>query len=187
MLNIGQYTSDAPSLKRPRDMGEAPNPSEGLTVSDGSEASPGVRPDAGTSRKNPLSVTQQIQALEFSVRKTDHLFSLPLHTADLGRLPIYGSFDYNFTFQPNDIRSQSSFHMDSQYDQLEPIEPEFRIDAFEAPSATGHSPLGFGISERTLTFLMQVQKSPHRSVERRPAERRYRWTPHSIFHQALSA
>ncbi|KAJ7671998.1 fungal-specific transcription factor domain-containing protein [Mycena rosella] len=138
MLNIGKYTSDVPSLKRPRDTGEVPNPSEGFTVSDGSEASPGVRPNTGTSRADDFPVAQQIQALEISVQETDHLFSLPLHTADLGRLPIYDSdsFEYNFTFQSSDIRSQSSFHMDSRSNQLGPIEPEF-FDAFEAPSATG--------------------------------------------------
>ncbi|KAJ7672018.1 fungal-specific transcription factor domain-containing protein [Mycena rosella] len=135
MLNIGKYTSDA-SLKRPRDTGEAPNPSEGFTVSDGSEASSGARPNTGTSRINALSVAQQIQALELSVQETDHLFALPLHTADLGRLPIYDSFDYNFTFQLSDILSQSSLHMDPRSNQLGSIEPEF-LDAFEAPSATG--------------------------------------------------
>ncbi|KAJ7652633.1 fungal-specific transcription factor domain-containing protein [Mycena rosella] len=182
MLNSGKYTSDAPSLKRPRDTGETPNPSEGFTVSDGSEASPGVRPNAGTSRANALSVAQQIQAL--SIQETDPLFSLPLHTADLGRLPIYDSFDYNFTSQLSDIRSQSSFHMDPRSNQLGSIEPEF-LDAFEAPSATGHSPPGFEISERALTFLMQIRNSPHRRVEGHLAERRCRWITHSISHQAM--
>ncbi|KAJ7696792.1 fungal-specific transcription factor domain-containing protein [Mycena rosella] len=133
MLNIGKQTSDAPSLKRPRDMGEAPDPSEDLTIP---EASPEARPIAGTSRA-ALSVAQQIQALELSVREADQLFSLPLHTEELGRLPIYDSFDYNFTFQSSDIRSQLPSHMDSHYDQpFRPIEPEF-LDAFDAPSAPG--------------------------------------------------
>ncbi|KAJ7696784.1 hypothetical protein B0H17DRAFT_1053049 [Mycena rosella] len=136
MLNIGKYTSDAPSLKRPRDLGEAPDPSEGLTVPNVSEALE-VRPNVGTSTARAFSVAEQLQALELSVRETDHLFSLPLHTADLGRLPIYDSFDYNFTFQSSDIQSQSPSHMDSQYDQpFEPIEPEF-LAAFDVPSATG--------------------------------------------------
>ncbi|KAJ7696760.1 fungal-specific transcription factor domain-containing protein, partial [Mycena rosella] len=62
MLNIGKYTSDRPSLKRPRDTEEASDPSEGLTVSDFSATSPEVRPIAGASRACALSVAQQIQA-----------------------------------------------------------------------------------------------------------------------------
>ncbi|KAJ7696773.1 hypothetical protein B0H17DRAFT_1197881 [Mycena rosella] len=73
-----------------------------------------------------MSVTQQIEALELSIRETDHLFALPLHTEELGRLPIYDSFDYNFTFQSDNNEYQPQSYLDSQYyEGFGPIEREF--------------------------------------------------------------
>ncbi|KAJ7690350.1 fungal-specific transcription factor domain-containing protein [Mycena rosella] len=121
MLNIGKYTSDAPSLKRPRDMEEVEGP---LNISASSSTPLEERSIAGTSRV--MSVDQQIQALELSIQETDHLFPLPLHTEELGCLPIYDSFDHSFTFQSNELQYQSQAHMDLQYEQaFGPIEPEF--------------------------------------------------------------
>ncbi|KAJ6601083.1 fungal-specific transcription factor domain-containing protein [Mycena vulgaris] len=104
MLNMGKYTADVPSLKRPRDLAEV------NTSPDASQAPLEERPIAGSSRV--MSVTQQIQALELSIRETEHLFSLPLRTEELGRLPIYDSFDYQFTFQSSDIHYQPRSHLD---------------------------------------------------------------------------
>ncbi|KAJ7447186.1 fungal-specific transcription factor domain-containing protein [Mycena latifolia] len=137
MLNIGKYTSDIPSLKRPRNM-------EGATtspdISDTSLDPPEDRPIAGTSRA--LSVAQQIAALELSIQETDHLFSLPLRTEELGCLPIYDSFDYQFTFQPNDIHYQPPSHLDSQFNEpFGIIDPDI-LHALHSPSigSTFYSP-----------------------------------------------
>ncbi|KAJ6601051.1 hypothetical protein DFH09DRAFT_1126608 [Mycena vulgaris] len=104
MLNMGKHTADAPSLKRPRDLAEV------TTSSDAPQVPLEERPIAGSSRA--MSVTQQIQALELSIREMEHLFSLLLRTEELGRLPIYDSFDYQSTFQSSDIHYQSrSYHL----------------------------------------------------------------------------
>ncbi|KAJ7447187.1 fungal-specific transcription factor domain-containing protein [Mycena latifolia] len=121
MLNIGKYTSDAPSLKRPRDMEERVTTSP--DVSEVSLGSSENRPIAGTSRA--MSVAQQIKVLELSIQETEHLFSLPLHTEELGRLPIYDSFDYKFTFQSADVQYQPESHLDSQDEMFGPIDLQF--------------------------------------------------------------
>ncbi|KAJ7447185.1 fungal-specific transcription factor domain-containing protein [Mycena latifolia] len=131
MLNIGKYTSDGPSLKRPREMEE-------ITTSHGASevllTHPEEHPVAGTSEV--MFATQQIEALELSIRETDHLFSLPLSTEELGCLPIYDSFDYEFTFQPDDLQHEPQSHLDSQDDEMFGlIDPEFLYG--ESPSAIG--------------------------------------------------
>ncbi|KAJ7447160.1 fungal-specific transcription factor domain-containing protein [Mycena latifolia] len=141
MLNIGKYTSDAPSLKRPRDMEEGATTSP--DVSEVSLDSPENRPIAGTSRA--MSVAQQIKVLELSIQETEHLFSLPLHTEELGRLPIYDSFDYQFTFQSADVQYQYQPQscLDSQDDEIfGPIDPQFLygVDPPSAPGSNFHSP-----------------------------------------------
>ncbi|KAJ6541641.1 fungal-specific transcription factor domain-containing protein, partial [Mycena capillaripes] len=103
MLNLGKHTSYAHSLKRPREMEDDPEPSNG----------PELDPPATTTVGPSTSVAEQIQALERSIQETDHLFSLPLHTEELGRLPIYDSFDYEFTFKSSDIQYPP---LESQYD-----------------------------------------------------------------------
>ncbi|KAJ7610085.1 fungal-specific transcription factor domain-containing protein [Roridomyces roridus] len=42
------------------------------------------------------SVHQQLEQLEQSIRDTDDLFTLPLSTEELGLLPVYQSFDFDF-------------------------------------------------------------------------------------------
>ncbi|KAJ7110773.1 hypothetical protein C8R43DRAFT_1159861 [Mycena crocata] len=84
MLNIGKYTSMAPSLKRTRDAKEVSSSSSSELLLNSAEQ----RPIAGS---RVISATRQIQALELSIQQTDHLFSLPIHTEELGRLPVYNS------------------------------------------------------------------------------------------------
>ncbi|KAJ7447163.1 hypothetical protein FB451DRAFT_1536283 [Mycena latifolia] len=116
MLNIGKYTSDGPSLKQ-------------ILLTQ-----PEERTVVGTSEV--MLAAQQIEVLELSIRETDHLFSLPLSTVELGRLPVYNSFDYEFTFQPDDIQHQPQSHLDSQDDEMfGTIDPEFLYE--ESPSAIG--------------------------------------------------
>ncbi|KAJ7451669.1 fungal-specific transcription factor domain-containing protein [Mycena latifolia] len=133
LLNIGKYTSDGPSLKRPKDMAEGATASPHVSVI---SLDPFVdRPIAGTSRA--MSVARQMEALEISIRETDHLFSLPLRTEELGRLPIYDSFDYQFTFRSDDIQCPPQSHLDFQFDKtIGPAHQEFP-HGFEPPSATG--------------------------------------------------
>ncbi|KAF7347198.1 Fungal-trans domain-containing protein [Mycena venus] len=101
MLNIGKQ-----SLKRPR---EAEEPS----------ASPNVPevtlnlPEASTAGQRMLAVTR-------SVQDSDPLFSLPLLTEELGRLPVYDSFDYEPTFQPNDLHYSPQSYLEAERDLLEP-------------------------------------------------------------------
>ncbi|KAJ7146454.1 fungal-specific transcription factor domain-containing protein [Mycena epipterygia] len=101
MLNLGKYTSDAPSLKRPRDPDEIPPVSPAFINA--------------PEEHGPLSVAEEIQTLQLSVQETDHLFALPLHTEELGRLAVYDSFNYEFPFQPNDIHYQPQSHLPHQY------------------------------------------------------------------------
>jgi hypothetical protein len=91
MLNVGKYTADAASRKRPRDVEvEAPIASE-VVINPAEE-----HPRAGSSES--ISVGQQIQELERSLQETQHLFALPIRTDELGRLPVYDPFQYEFTF-----------------------------------------------------------------------------------------
>ena len=87
MLNIGKQ-----SLKRRREVEEvppAPNvPDSSLNLPEG---------------LTPESSAQQMQALNRPISETDYLLSLPLLSEELGRLPIYNSFGYQPTFQPNEL------------------------------------------------------------------------------------
>ncbi|KAF7347202.1 Fungal-trans domain-containing protein [Mycena venus] len=89
MLNIGKYTSQSHSLKRAR---EVENISTPANATENSLTLPASDDD---------SIPQQMVALERSMRDTDHLFSLPLLTQELGCLPVYQSFEYQPTFEPN--------------------------------------------------------------------------------------
>ncbi|KAJ7631681.1 fungal-specific transcription factor domain-containing protein [Mycena polygramma] len=95
MLNLGKHTAAAQSLKRSRDAEED-------MISNTPEPSLDPGSDAPTTDSS-VSATEQLQALERSIQETNHLFSLPLHTDELGRLPVYDSFHYEFTFAANDI------------------------------------------------------------------------------------
>ncbi|KAJ7631697.1 fungal-specific transcription factor domain-containing protein [Mycena polygramma] len=107
LLDIGKHTSDARSLKRPRDVEEdnAPDVSRGADT-------PPITPGSS------ISVEDQIQALERSIEETSHLFSLPLHTEELGRLPVYDSFAYESTFKSFDTPYPSRLNPDPPYDPM---------------------------------------------------------------------
>jgi hypothetical protein len=64
---------------------------------------------------SPATAVQQLEELELSIQQTKHLFSLPLHTEELGLLPIYESFDFQFNFDPH-MRSPSSMFESSAPD-----------------------------------------------------------------------
>ncbi|KAJ7137355.1 fungal-specific transcription factor domain-containing protein [Mycena crocata] len=130
MLDVGKYTSEGPSLKRPRD-------AEGASSS---ASTPDIvldieHPTAGSSRatSEDVSVDEQIEALERSIKETDHLFSLPLHTEELGRLPVYDSFNYDFGFQLENLHYQPQSHFQT-------VQPVYEMDysleetGFEAAS-----------------------------------------------------
>ncbi|KAJ7146469.1 hypothetical protein C8R44DRAFT_724248 [Mycena epipterygia] len=130
MLNLGKYTSDGPSLKRARDPEEAIPP-----------AFISIPEEHGTD--GSMSAAEKIKALEFSIQETAHLFALPLHTEELGRLAVYDSFDYEFPFQPNDIHYQPQSHLDPQYGSMAgPIEPGllYGTSGAHPASAMGNKP-----------------------------------------------
>ncbi|KAJ6541623.1 fungal-specific transcription factor domain-containing protein [Mycena capillaripes] len=114
MLNLGKHTSDAHSLKRSRDAEEVSEDNDHRVSLDDDDCPESPAASSST------SVAQQIQALERSIQEMDHLSSLPLHTEELGRLPVYDSFDYEFTFKSNGAhyhdQPHGQLHPDSQYD-----------------------------------------------------------------------
>ncbi|KAJ7760114.1 fungal-specific transcription factor domain-containing protein [Mycena maculata] len=124
MLNMGKYKagSPSPSLKRGRDSQDI-SPSSEVFLEP-----PEGRPVAGSSR---ASKAHQRRSLESSMQEPSPLFSLPLHTEELGRLPIYDSFDYAFTFQSNDIPYQPQSHLNLPYGGAGPIDPQllYGLDA----------------------------------------------------------
>ncbi|KAJ7622648.1 fungal-specific transcription factor domain-containing protein [Mycena polygramma] len=78
MLNVGKYTYDAVSRKRPRPVDVDDLLSSGTSAS----APPGNHP-GGSLAESSTSVGQ-------SMRPADHLYTLPLHAEELGRL--YGAY-----------------------------------------------------------------------------------------------
>ncbi|KAJ7631675.1 hypothetical protein DFH06DRAFT_1223841, partial [Mycena polygramma] len=58
--------------------------------------------DCGSNTNAP-SPDEQLEQLERSIKQTDHLFSLPLYTQELGLLPVYESFDFQFNLDPNQV------------------------------------------------------------------------------------
>ncbi|KAJ7847548.1 fungal-specific transcription factor domain-containing protein [Mycena leptocephala] len=100
MLNVG---NDLASLKRSSNVEvDALSPS----VSQVAVKSPG---------ENVAGPSSDLQTHELDC-STDHLFSLPLHTDELGRLPIYDPFHYEFTFH---------YQQDSlNYDAASGLQPE---------------------------------------------------------------
>ncbi|KAJ6457385.1 fungal-specific transcription factor domain-containing protein [Mycena sanguinolenta] len=46
------------------------------------------------------TAVRQLEDLELSIQQTEHLFSLPLSTHELGLLPVYESFDFQFELDP---------------------------------------------------------------------------------------
>ncbi|KAJ7239775.1 fungal-specific transcription factor domain-containing protein [Mycena haematopus] len=74
-------------------------------IPDGAEDDDVYAPIARTT--TTASAVQQLEDLELSIQQTDHLFSLPLSTQELGLLPIYESFDFQFDFDPLQTPSPS--------------------------------------------------------------------------------
>ncbi|KAJ6541602.1 fungal-specific transcription factor domain-containing protein [Mycena capillaripes] len=110
MLNIGKYTSGKGSSKRSRNTKTEVDPTpDALEVTL-------VPPDSDPT----ASADEQIQELERSMEETGNLFSLPLHTEELGRLPVYDSFDYEFIFKSHGAnyhdQPHAQLHLGSQYD-----------------------------------------------------------------------
>ncbi|KAF7345242.1 Fungal-trans domain-containing protein [Mycena sanguinolenta] len=56
------------------------------------------------------SVAHQLLVSHDPIQEMDHLFALPLLTEELGRLPIYNSFHYEPTFQPDELYHQAQPH-----------------------------------------------------------------------------
>ncbi|KAJ7083344.1 fungal-specific transcription factor domain-containing protein [Mycena belliarum] len=113
MLNIGKYTS-GPTLKRSRGPEEdAPSPPDVLVIPPASPTAPTERRIAGHTRA--MSVAQQMQALELSIQETEHLFSLPLRSEELGRLPVYDSYDYEPALQPDHVPYEPRIHVEPHW------------------------------------------------------------------------
>ncbi|KAJ7927889.1 hypothetical protein B0H13DRAFT_1598225 [Mycena leptocephala] len=103
LLNLGKTSADGSGLKRPRE----PQPDDlALDVfpPSTSQHSPTVSSsilsveEATPASSGILSVEDEIKRLQISMQEMDPLFTLPLHTEELGRLPVYDSFDYDATF-----------------------------------------------------------------------------------------
>ncbi|KAJ7631671.1 fungal-specific transcription factor domain-containing protein [Mycena polygramma] len=80
-------------------------------------------PEDGEDDRSPVSATTailQLEQLEHSIQQTDHLFSLPLYTQELGVLPIYESLDFQFNFRP----LSPGFGLPSSLDEAYPTGPE---------------------------------------------------------------
>ncbi|KAJ6603482.1 fungal-specific transcription factor domain-containing protein [Mycena vulgaris] len=84
LLNLGKTSANGSGLKRPRE----PQPDD-LALD--------VFPPR-TSKHPPTASSSILSALQLSMQETDPLFALPLHTEELGRLPVYDSFDYDAAF-----------------------------------------------------------------------------------------
>jgi hypothetical protein len=130
LLHLGKHTSNA-HLKRLRDEEDVSAPPNVPEIS--------VHPAEVPITDSSDSVAHQMQALERSIEETGHLFSLPLHTEELGRLPVYDSFDYEFTFNSKDIHYQPHSYLDSDspYDVSGPVTPQF---LHSADPALGDAP-----------------------------------------------
>ncbi|KAJ7466448.1 fungal-specific transcription factor domain-containing protein [Mycena latifolia] len=107
LLNLGKTSADGSRLKRPRE----PQPDD-LALDVFPPSTSQYPPTASSSiwsveeatpaSSGILSVEDEIQALQISMQETDPLFALPLYTEELGRLPVYDSFDYDAAFGAGD-------------------------------------------------------------------------------------
>lgn len=109
MLAVGKQ-----SFKRSREVEEIPT----SPIIDDSLDTKGTMP-GHSARRLHLPADRSIQ-------DTDNLFSLPIFTEELGRLPVYDSFDYEPRFQPNELHYPPRSYLDSD-DLMEP-ELLFGID-----------------------------------------------------------
>jgi hypothetical protein len=138
MLNVGNDL--APLKHSPSVEVDAPSPSVAQVA-----IGPPEENVAGPSR----SSGPQTQELE---RLTDHLFSLPLHTDELGRLPIYDPFHYEFTFH----YQLDSLHHDAPSGLVQP-------ELFNIDRAIGniHKSNNTGYA---LIYSVQIQFYIHRKI-----------------------
>ncbi|KAJ6479254.1 fungal-specific transcription factor domain-containing protein [Mycena vitilis] len=156
LLDTGKHTSDVRPFKRPRDTEEDDVDVSCESDTPGSE--PPITPSSST------SVEDQIHALERSIEETSHLFSLPLHTEELGRLPVYDSFDYEFTFKSSETQYPSRLHLDPQYETLHGAHPTDPMFATEMDTGEGGRlppmlldiPTGYGWQEWS-AYLASVE------------------------------
>lgn len=102
MLQLGKYTSDGPSLKRPRD----------TTGEESSSISYDTLPASHTESSTPTTIAEQTQLEVVVTHPPYDPFSLPLHTEELGRLPAYDdTFNLNFQLQPGQYHHPQSHHL----------------------------------------------------------------------------
>ncbi|KAJ7511776.1 fungal-specific transcription factor domain-containing protein [Mycena galericulata] len=105
MLDVGAALSTPSSLKRTRSSEEIPS----------SETIPDVfrveEPRHIVGSRRVGNVIQDIEQLQVSDQEIERLLFLPLHTEDLGRLPIYEPFDFDSIFQL-DALSESTMESD---------------------------------------------------------------------------
>lgn len=111
MLSVGKYLSSTssklPHMEREASFPGPPPPG----VSDVGQMSPRTPPVAESSTASVVQPTQDPQP------PSDHLYSLPLSTDELGRLPIYDPFHYEFTFH-----YQPDFHTEPSLSSV--MQPE---------------------------------------------------------------
>ncbi|KAF7308747.1 Fungal-trans domain-containing protein [Mycena kentingensis (nom. inval.)] len=154
VLNIGRLSTqkmrEKRQEKRSRDEGEEggdsgafASPTSTSTNNpgpDSSQAAPGESLPATT----PPSVDEQLDDLQRSMQETEHLFSLPFHTDELGRLPVYsswkltGSHNYNGSLQ---------YPVNGSSEMLDWFAPEVELNG--VPAAESASGLGLGASAAT--------------------------------------
>ncbi|KAJ7292599.1 fungal-specific transcription factor domain-containing protein [Mycena rebaudengoi] len=105
MINLGKYTSNGPSLKRSREVEE-----DKESVQEGALS-------VFSSQASLPTMEQQTHEPQPPIHQIGNLFSLPLHTDELGRLPAYDSFDYIFDIQTQEAHYQPQSHLysDSTY------------------------------------------------------------------------
>jgi hypothetical protein len=97
MMLDSDVSSIPPSLKRPHNSDEELPLSTYETTAQDASAEP--RNMAGS--KRVAAVIQEIEQLQVSDQEIERLLFLPLHTEDLGRLPVYEPFDFDAIFYPD--------------------------------------------------------------------------------------
>ncbi|KAJ7360917.1 fungal-specific transcription factor domain-containing protein [Mycena albidolilacea] len=123
MLAVGKQ-----SFKRSREVEEIPT-------------SPTIDDSLDIKGSMPGHSARRLQLPEYrSIQDTDNLFSLPIFTEELGRLPVYDSFDYEPRFQPNELHYPPRSYLDSDPDLMEPellfgIDPA--LDSMFSPQQDG--------------------------------------------------
>ncbi|KAJ7631670.1 fungal-specific transcription factor domain-containing protein [Mycena polygramma] len=73
----------------------------------------GPRDIAGSNRV--AAVTQEIEQLQVSSQEIERLLFLPLHTEDLGRLPIYEPFDFDSIFRSDAFSPPAGLFAENEF------------------------------------------------------------------------